>query len=367
MESDYQKNQADKQQTQEEINAIKDKIAALNSEKYKIQLEIKDINEELEQLDKDIEKMREEIKAIVNYYQLSSSESLYLEYVFNATSMTGFIYRLAITEQLSEYRKKKIDEFNSLIEENKKKIEELSSKQVELNKVQSELSNQLTKLGNNLSAITEEAISLKDEIANLKKQINLYQNTYKCKDNEEITTCIVRYNQQTTGNGYGYLPSAAGFYRPLASGALNYEYGYTAKYGAYHDGIDFSISHGTPVYSVANGVVVSIWDKYPCGGNMVFIGHDVNGQRYTSLYAHLASINVSIGQTVTYNTVIGTTGGVPWIETWDACSTGGHLHFQLSKSIYMRDYINYATFVANTINPRDVINFPATDVSFYSR
>lgn len=366
MESDYKKNQENKEQTQAEINAIKNKISSLNMEKYKIQDEIKSLNEELTRLNEDIDKMRKEIKAIVNYYQLSNSESLYLEYVFNASSLTDFIYRLAITEQLSEYRTKKIDEFNKLIDENKKKVQELADKQVELNKVQNQLSQQLSKLGNNLSAITEEAISLKDEIVALKKQINLYQNTYKCKDNEELTACMNRYNQNN-GGGKTYLPSAAGFYRPLASGALNYEYGYTQKYGANHEGIDFSIGHGTPVYSVANGVVVSVWERYWCGGNMVFIGHDVNGKRYTSLYAHLASINVSVGQQVTYNTLIGYTGGAPWIETWDACSTGPHLHFQMSNQIYMIDYLAYSRFMSQTFNPRDVINFPDTDVPFYSR
>lgn len=366
-EEKYSNNQNEKEQTQEEIEKTKNKIVALNREKEKIQNEIIDLEEELKTLAEDIEKMQNEIKSIMNYYQLSNSESLYLEYVFNSKSFTDFIYRLAITEQLSEYRTKTINKYNKLIAENNKKISDLAEKKVSLNKLQNQLSEQLSSLGNNLSSITEEAVEIKQEISDLKKQVNTYQNTYKCSLKEELSACINRYN---SNKGNGYLPSAAGFYRPIVSGALNYEYGYTAKYGSYHDGIDFSIPHGTPVYSVADGIVVSVKPHQSCGGNMVYISHRVNGKTYTSAYFHLADpILVKEGQVVTYNTKIGTSGGVHAIEWWDSpqCSTGAHLHFQIATGIYMTDYFWYSNFRSRSFNPRNVINFPATDIKFNGR
>lgn len=364
-EDKYSNNQNEKQQTKEEIEATKNKIVALNREKEQVQNEILDLEEKLKKLAEDIEKMQKEIKSIMNYYQLSSSGSLYLEYVFSSTNFTDFIYRLAITEQLSEYRTKTIEKFNKLIDENNKKISELAEKQVSLNKLQNELSEQLSSLGDNLSSITEEAIEIKEEIKDLKKQVNTYQNTYKCSLNEQLSVCIERYNNSF---GNGYMPSAEGFYRPIVSGALNYEYGYTAKYGSYHDGIDFSIPHGTSVYSVADGKVVSIKPHQSCGGNMVYIAHNVNGKTYTSAYFHLADpILVKEGQIVTYNTKIGNSGGVPSIEWWDRCTTGAHLHFQIGTGLYMTDYFWYSNFRSRSFNPRNVINFPATDVWFSGR
>ena len=56
-------------------------------------------------------KMNEEIKSIVHYYQVSNVQNMYYEYVFNADSYTDFIYRFAITEQLSDYREKTINEY----------------------------------------------------------------------------------------------------------------------------------------------------------------------------------------------------------------------------------------------------------------
>lgn len=366
-ESKYSTNQSEKEQTEGEIEQTRKKIVSLSAEKEQVQKDIVSINNELDNLAKDIEKMQKEIKTIVNYYQLSSSESVYLEYMFSATSFTDFIYRLAITEQLSEYRKKTIDKYNKLIDENKKKVKELAQKEVSLDNLEDQLSKELSSLGNNLSKITEEAVDIKSEISDLKKQVNTYQNTYKCSLNEDLTTCVNRYNKS---QGAGYLPSAAGFYRPISKGALNYEYGYTKKYGAFHDGVDFSVPHGTAVYSVADGEVVSIKPRQSCGGNMVYIAHKVNGKTYTSAYFHLAEpILVKVGQYVTHNTQIGTSGGVHSIEWWDSikCSTGAHLHFQIATGLYMTDYFWYSDFRSRSFNPRQVINFPATDVSFSGR
>ena len=361
-EQKYSNNQSEKEKTEAEISATKNKINALNKEKIQIQDEIHALEQELEQLAKDIEKMEKEVKAIMNYYQLSNSESTYMEYVFDSDSLTDFIYRLAVTEQLSKYQTDTINKYNELIEENKKKISDLEKKQVSLNKLQNELSVQLANLGKELASISDASYDIKEEINDLKSQIKLYQNTYKCSDNEELSVCINRYNSQSA------VPSSAGFYRPTKSGRVNADYGYTSYYGSnFHYGLDVGVSHGTPVYSVANGVVVKVSYRSSCGGNMVYVGHSVNGKSYTSLYAHLASINVKQGQVVTYNTQIGTSGGVPSIEYWDACSTGAHLHFQIATGIYTTDYFWFSIFQSRSFNPRNVISFPAWRTYYSTR
>lgn len=365
-EQKYSSNQSDKAQTEEEIQKTKDEISYINKEKTKVYEDINDLNEEIKQLTLDIEDMNEEIKKMMNYYQLSNSDSLYLEYVFNASSFTDFIYRLAVTEQLSEYRKGVVDEFTELKEKNKKKVNELAEKQVSLNNLEKELAIQIEKLGSNLASISAAAIDIKDEISDLKDLIKLYEKTYKCSGDEDISVCENRYyNSSSSSNGS--LPSAAGFYRPVVSGRVNANYGYTEYYGSYHDGLDIGVSHGTAVYSIASGKVVKISYKSSCGGNMVYITHVVNGKTYTSGYFHLASINVRVGQIVTHNTVIGTSGGVPSIETWDRCSTGAHLHLQMGTGLYMTDYFWYSNYQARSFDPRLVINFPAWGSYFSGR
>ena len=323
LESKYSKNESDKKQTESDIAAAKDKISEITSEKNQVSKEIEGLNDEIAKLGEEIGKMREQLKSIVHYYQLSSSNSLYLEYVFNADNFTDFIYRLAVSEQLSEHREKTINEYNRLMEENKKKINELAAKQTSLAKLEEELSVELSKLGDELADITDASVDIKEEIKEVKASINTYTTKYKCSETEDVAVCVNNYNQaqirarqaatpsggSQSASGNISAPSANGFYRPVASGRVNANYGYTEYYGSFHDGMDLGVPHGTPVYAVATGTVMKISYKSSCGGNMVYIHVTVNGKRYTVQYAHMLDIRVKLNQIVTTDTVVGTVGG----------------------------------------------------------
>lgn len=371
-ESKYNKNQSDKKQTEADISTTKEKINTITSEKVQLSKEVETLNGEIQKLGVEIEKMQGEIKSIMHYYQVASSDSLYLGYVFNASNFTDFIYRLSISEQLSEYREKTIKKYNNLMEQNRKKLGELALKQTSLNKLESELSAELSKLDEDLSGIVEVSVDIQSEIKELKASISTYENKYKCSATEDIAACVNRYNNAQTpskpsGSGGASAPSASGFYRPVSSGRINANYGYTEYYGSFHDGMDIGVPHGTPVYSVAVGTVMKISSRSSCGGNMVYIGHYTSSGTYTSGYFHLASINVSVGQVVNQNTVIGYSGGVPSIETWDRCSTGAHLHLQMGTGIFMSDYFFYSNYVARKFDARQLINFPAMGSYFSGR
>lgn len=86
---------------------------------------------------------------------------------------------------------------------------------------------------------------------------------------------------------------------------------------ALHTGLDFRAEHGAPVRASGAGQVVGA--EYAGGyGNMVEIDH---GNGVTTRYAHLASIAVSMGQTVAEGAVIGRAGST-------GRSTGAHLHYE---------------------------------------
>ena len=359
MKADYNKNHESKKMTQAEINKTKNEISAINNEIDKINEEIDELNADIKRRNEEIKKMEKEIKQIINYYQLSSSESAYLEYVFEATDFTDFIYRSAVSEQLSAYRDKTIKEYNALIEQNKKKIEEMNSKKDELDKLKSELSTKYKKLEGELTGIEIAGKSIKEEIAALENTLKLYENTYKCSENEELTKCINRYNG---GSSSGYtVPSAYGFYAPI-----NY-WTYIYPFRHHDNGLDLSTPEGQSVHPIADGVVVDIWEHYNCGGNMVWIAHNVNGKKYTSAYFHLKTINVVVNQQVTHSSVIGLSGGARiWTSsnTYDTCTTGPHLHLQVATGHYDRIsywggkfHINYSAWNSHSIDPAGIINF----------
>lgn len=95
----------------------------------------------------------------------------------------------------------------------------------------------------------------------------------------------------------------------------------------FHPGVDFGTAIGTQVKSVSRGVIKGFGntDAYPgCNawGKWILVEHP-NG--LSSLYAHLSSISVSVGQQVTTGQTIGLSGNT-------GISTGPHLHLSLYAS-----------------------------------
>jgi murein DD-endopeptidase MepM/ murein hydrolase activator NlpD len=91
--------------------------------------------------------------------------------------------------------------------------------------------------------------------------------------------------------------------------------------------VDFGVPVGTPVKSVLAGTIQATGntDAFPgchSWGKWVLVKHN-NG--LTSLYAHLSSILVNPGQTVTTGELIGLSGNTGF-------STGPHLHLTLYAS-----------------------------------
>jgi len=88
---------------------------------------------------------------------------------------------------------------------------------------------------------------------------------------------------------------------------------------AFHAGIDLLAPRGTPVLAAAPGTVT--WAARRAGGwgRLVVVRHP-GGVR--TLYAHLASIDVRVGQEVSGGAILGRVG-----SSGDA--TGPHLHFEV--------------------------------------
>lgn len=115
----------------------------------------------------------------------------------------------------------------------------------------------------------------------------------------------------------------------LVSG-FNYRTDPFTRKKSWHNGIDISCAHGTPVYAPADGVVVK--KGYHGGfGNLLEINH---GNDVETKYGHLSKFNVSKGQRVKRGDLIGYVGST-------GRSTGPHLHFEIHQKNKAVDPMNY--------------------------
>jgi len=165
------------------------------------------------------------------------------------------------------------------------------------------------KILNNLApAVSKEISELHLDIEKLSRQVNFELASYETIYNK-VKSDIDRIR---------HIPSI----RPVAGGFLNSSFGYRQDpidaVRRFHQGQDFSVPTGTPIFAPADGVVKRAY--YIGGfGNHIKLDHSSG---YSTTFAHLSKIFVRHGQKVKRGDVIGETGNT-------GRSTAPHLHYEV--------------------------------------
>ena len=110
---------------------------------------------------------------------------------------------------------------------------------------------------------------------------------------------------------------------PFAVG-VGMSYGFGARSGSMHEGIDFTPGAGAQVQAIAEGTVRVATESGGGYGVHVYIDHVIDGQKISSHYAHMqyGSLQVVEGQHVMAGDPVGKTGNT-------GRSYGAHMHFEL--------------------------------------
>ncbi|MFZ4205561.1 M23 family metallopeptidase [Streptomyces griseoincarnatus] len=116
---------------------------------------------------------------------------------------------------------------------------------------------------------------------------------------------------------------ASGFTSPVPGGGVGTAYKVAGSMwsSGYHTGVDFSVPTGTSLKAVGAGTVVSAGWGGAYGNQVVIQLND----GYYAQYAHLSSLSVSAGQTVSAGQQVGLSGATGNV-------TGPHLHFEIRTS-----------------------------------
>lgn len=339
---ELQEKEAKMAKNDEEVAEIKAKISDIESQITKAEKEIENLKVEIEKSNAEIKEKEKESKSLVQYFQVISNENTYLEYIFEADSITDMIYRVSVVEQLTDYNKEIMDDLERLIKENQQKTEELKKKNDELANLKKELNSEKERIETENREIEGTIPSTKGQIEYYQKQVSYYKSK-GCKSNDVIgVTCDKPPAASSGGNsnvGTGAVIGENGFRRPIVGGRISW------YYGNGHKGVDYAAGCGTPIYPVAAGRVYYVGNTLDAwGAKMILIVHNVNGKLVFSQYAHLQGYNVSVGQDVNIGDVIGYVGST-------GNSSGCHLHLEMSENYGWVYNGKYSQYTASIINP----------------
>lgn len=132
---------------------------------------------------------------------------------------------------------------------------------------------------------------------------------------KQNTNTVSKQEQQSTN-----APATDGNFITPAPGSITSGFG--PRWGTFHYGIDIAKrGSNVPIWAAASGTVSQAYYSSSYG-NVIFVTHSIDGKTYTTVYAHLTSMQVSAGQRVSQGQQIGTMGNT-------GMSQGQHLHFEL--------------------------------------
>lgn len=317
------------------INAIKNVRDAINE----YDKEIEGLNKEIQTIQDGITEREGEIEAKQMIFDQKKDEYItemvtnyenggidYLEIVMNTEDLTEFINfneysRLMKLNQ--ERRMKEIEEMKKTLEAEKKVLEEERNTMIE-KRAGVELTRSKKAIEN------DKLLSQKDYLNDLSKQYDK-----KMQDEEAALQRIkdeiakqIAYKPPAVGNGnQGPVIGTGDFVWVVPeSKRITSPFGYRTSpisgKPELHKGIDIGAYQGADVVAADYGRVV--YSQYNGGGfgNCIVIDH---GNGLMTLYGHLYSRAVNVGDNVNQGQYIGAVGSTGW-------STGPHLHFQVTNN-----------------------------------
>lgn len=320
------------------LSAIQKKVANTQAQILRCNREIDSINSTINANKAEINKNNEKIesnklsfKKRLRAIGMSNSGSQ-VQILLGAEDFANFLQLSQLTSSVSSHDKRMIEDMVAAI----KVLEEKNAENEKLLNEQVSIKSTIVEAQNQLKAEEAEAQKIYNSINNEQKSV---ENENKAVQNEikEKNDYLNRllYGGATTS----FVNSKVGFLWPVPS-CQNITSGFGPRWGTIHKGIDISNGgiYGKPIVAITDGVVYETYNGCPhkdkasrcrCGsgwGNHVAIDHGyVAGEHIKAMYAHMDSIAVSNGQSVTKGQVIGYVG-----TTGD--STGYHLHFGIMRN-----------------------------------
>lgn len=359
-EIDKQTSEAAKkyEQVQNDIKVYENDIKELETEVEKYQTEVDSLSDKVDKAKAEVEEIDKKLQTVSTNYdateQLLNTRLRVLyengfvsmwEVLLSAENVTDFLAKYNVLATLIENDKKTL----TAMQDQKKYIQELREtadlKRLQVEQVETDVKKSKEALETAKATKTKTLTSLETSKTELKDMLAKLK-----KDKEKQEAILAAEIAAAAGQGKDLVingefawPTPGVYYIT----ALFRDKEYYEWSGSVHKGTDIAKSGGCNIVAAQSGkvIVASSNGSYNGGyGNYIVIEHGTSskdGNRYTTLYAHLASVNVKVGQTVVKGQKIGYMGSTGW-------STGTHLHFEIRKNGVQINAMNYYPELAGT-------------------
>jgi murein DD-endopeptidase MepM/ murein hydrolase activator NlpD len=219
-------------------------------------------------------------------------------------------------------------------DEQVKQRDQLDSELAQLQVLQAQQEDSMAKLAIKIQQTKTELALLSQQSTALAQQVTDWlqqqQDAIIAAAMQSVWTQVQLWAQS---NNVGTIPTSPGhstkyrFIWPEPQAHISQPFGpssywFEPAYGSYphfHTGIDLVEPFGSPVYAADDGVVALVGSSSSGYGNYVVIAHSGG---LDTLYGHLATSLVKVGDRVTQGQPVGMEGST-------GNSTGAHLHFEL--------------------------------------
>ncbi len=323
----------------EQVVLIQGKIDDLNLQITAKEAEIEETYAELLESERVQQEQYDAMKLRIRF-MYEQGDALYAELLFSATSFSDMLNKAEYIQSLSDYDRRKLDEYTLIVQEVQLTKELLESEeeileetrqaaeaeQEDLNTLIAEKEAQIAEFQAQIADQEEIAAAYDAEIAEQNRLIAEIE-AQIAEDKETLEAA-----QRVQYNGGAFVFPAPQYKR------VSSEFGYRIHpifhTNRLHNGIDLAAPGGSPILAAADGKVVAA--AYSSSmGNYVMIDH---GGGLITIYMHASALYVSKGQMVSAGdkiAAVGSTGN----------STGNHLHFTVRLN-------------GEYQNPRDYLVFP---------
>lgn len=363
---------------QQEINKLDAELQDVINDVAQKKAEIRATEEKIKKLQAQIKKYEAKMKAqedlmkdrMATMQKNGGSSVNWAEFIFGSKDFGDLITRMITAGTIQENDQQIFEEYEATKEKLAKaqadlkaerdslvkQKEELEKRQKELDQKMKERAAKIKKLEaekvkfeSKLMSLREMEDTLKAQEQAIQAEIEAQRRAEEEARRAEAAAAAAKKQQGSSSNSgssastapVASAPASGGMFQRPASGRLSQGWGPASGANGYsfHNGLDIAGPVGTPIYAAQTGTVLRAgWGG--AYGNHVMIAHVINGQVWTTVYAHMSSVSVSAGQRVSQGQNLGGMGST-------GNSTGSHLHFEIHRGGY-----SYSSSSAgSTVNP----------------